>query len=173
MARELIHWERVLKENIKYGRELMTKVFEDYFSELQADMVDICLEYVEDKATKIYIYCSCEQGCISSDFFYNINGKIIERHRLNDAVDGGRFQYDVSSERQSAVLNIINEDIMKIQDLCQEYKREMPTEMKLEYDVNKNSLNAQYRYDLVYSNDPEKTDDDMENEWFEELKSQM
>ncbi len=33
----------------------MSKVFEDYFSELQADMVSICLEYVENRAEK-YIY---------------------------------------------------------------------------------------------------------------------
>ncbi len=31
----------------------MGKVFEDYFSELQTDMVEICLEYVEDRAEKI------------------------------------------------------------------------------------------------------------------------
>ncbi|EQB36670.1 hypothetical protein M948_16695 [Virgibacillus sp. CM-4] len=35
----------------------MSKVFEDYFSELQADMVGICLEYVENEAEDIYIYC--------------------------------------------------------------------------------------------------------------------
>lgn len=34
----------------------MSKVFENYFSELQADMVSICLEYVDDRAEKIYIY---------------------------------------------------------------------------------------------------------------------
>ena len=38
----------------------MGKVFEDYFSELQTDMVEICLEYVEDRAEKIYIYSSFE-----------------------------------------------------------------------------------------------------------------
>ena len=27
----------------------MGKIFEDHFSEIQTDMVDICLEYVEDK----------------------------------------------------------------------------------------------------------------------------
>lgn len=32
------------------------KVFEDYFSELQEDMVSICLEYVFERANKnIYI----------------------------------------------------------------------------------------------------------------------
>ena len=41
----------------------MGKVFEDYFSELQTDMVEICLEYVEDRAEKIYIYCFLKEGC--------------------------------------------------------------------------------------------------------------
>ena len=44
----------------------MEKMFEDYFSEIQADMVSICLEYVEKRAEKIYIYCSFENGMISS-----------------------------------------------------------------------------------------------------------
>lgn len=35
--------------------DIMEKIFEDYFSELQADMVSICLEYVEDRAEKVYI----------------------------------------------------------------------------------------------------------------------
>ena len=33
----------------------MSKVFEDYFAELHTDMVDICMEYVEYQADKIYI----------------------------------------------------------------------------------------------------------------------
>ena len=33
----------------------MAKIFEDHFSELQADMVSICLEYVSGKADKIFI----------------------------------------------------------------------------------------------------------------------
>lgn len=35
----------------------MEKTFEDYFSEIQSDMVDICLEYVQDRADEVYIYC--------------------------------------------------------------------------------------------------------------------
>lgn len=34
----------------------MGKIFEDYFSEYQADMVSICLEYVDWRADAIYIY---------------------------------------------------------------------------------------------------------------------
>ena len=54
----------------------MGKMFEDYFSEIQADMVSICLEYVEKRAEKIYIYCSFEDGMISSGFFYKLIVKL-------------------------------------------------------------------------------------------------
>lgn len=150
----------------------MSKVFEDYFSELQADMVSICLEYVENKADKIYIYCSFEERVISCDFFYCINEKIVRKHKLNNAINIGleKFRYDTSEERQKNVLNIINDDIYKLYKLCDEYKREMPTEIKLVYDVPQNSLKAEYKYDLVYSNDPVKTSNDIVIEWFEEVK---
>jgi len=146
----------------------MKKVFEDYFSELQADMVSICMEYVENRAEMIYIYCSCEEGVISSDFFYRINGTIKERDKLNDLHSINT--YNTSVERQDGVLEIINEDIIKIKELCKQYGREMPTEMKLIYDVKRNSLAANYKYDLIYSSDPEKTADNVANEWFEEIK---
>lgn len=150
----------------------MNKVFEDYFSELQADMVSICLEYVANKADKIYIYCSFEERSISCDFFYRINDKIVRKHKLNDAinVDLEKFRYDISDERQNITLKIINEDIYKLYKLCNEYKREMPTEIKLVYDIDENSLKAEYKYDVVYSNDPVKTSHDIAMEWFEEVK---
>lgn len=36
-------------------------------------------------------------------------------------------------------------------------------------DVEKNSLKSEYKYDLVYSNDPVKTADDIAMEWLENL----
>lgn len=150
----------------------MSKVFEDYFSELQSDMVSICLEYVGNSADKIYIYCSFEEKVISCDFFYCINNKVLRKHKLNDAIniESQNFKYDTSVERQKCVMRIINDDIEKMYKLCNEYKREMPTEIKLKYDVIKNSLKAEYKYDLVYSNDLVKTADDIAMEWFEKIK---
>lgn len=148
----------------------MNKVFEDYFSELQADMVSICLKYVEDRANKIYIYCSFEDNVIASDYFYNINGVMVERHKINDIISSNEEKYDTSIERQKGVVRILNNDIKSMIRLCKEYKREIPTEMKLVYDVLKNSLKAEYKYDLVYSNDPIKEADDIAMEWFNELK---
>ena len=46
---------------------LKEKMFEDYFTEIQSDMVSICLEYVENKADEIYI---------SSDLFSTYSKQI-------------------------------------------------------------------------------------------------
>ena len=148
----------------------MSRVFEEYFSELQADMVSICLEYVENRAQKIFIYCSFEEGVVASDFFYKVANSILERHKLNDILDESQEQYNVTTERQIAVMNIINENIEKIYKLCKKCEIDMPTEIKLIYDVEKNSLKAEYKYDLVYSNDSVKTADDIVMEWFEKIK---
>lgn len=80
-----------------------------------------------------------------------------------------KYIYDTSPKRQDMVLDILIEDIKKIMTLCKEYNREMPTEIKLVYDVQKNSLKAEYKYDLVYYNDSVKTADDIAMEWFEKF----
>ncbi|WP_250278938.1 hypothetical protein [[Clostridium] colinum] len=148
----------------------MGKTFEDNFSEIQADMVDICMEYVEDRADEIYIYGCYEDKFLTSDYFYKIDGKILDRHKLNDAYDGNEV-YDVSDENQGFVLDILNKDIRKIKELCLENEREMPTEIKLIYNVKKNSLKAEYKYENVWSQYENKLPQHVVEEWFEEIKA--
>ncbi|ANC78761.1 hypothetical protein ABE65_018935 [Fictibacillus phosphorivorans] len=147
------------------------KEFEDRFSELQADMISICMEYINDRADKIYVYASCEGNIISSKFFYLINNKYVKCNKVNDALEDGDEEYDVSPNRMLSVLNIINEDIEKIETLCKEYNKEMPTEMKLIYNVQRGNFKAEYNYDLVYTNDDIKTANHIADEWFEEVKN--
>ncbi|MGE7021954.1 DUF600 domain-containing protein [Solibacillus cecembensis] len=147
------------------------KEFEDRFSELQADMISICMEYVEDRADKVFVYASCEEGVISSSFFYLINNKYVECHKVNDALQDGDERYDVSPKRMLMVLHIINEDIEKTKELCEEYERDMPTEMKLIYDVKNGNFKTEYKYELVYTHDEIKTADHIADEWFEEIKN--
>ena len=149
----------------------MKNDFEEKFTEYQADMVSICLEYVDWRADTIYIYCSYEINMIYGDCFFKIHGKITERHKLNDVKsDKESFEYDVSEERQIGLLDIISEDIEKIEALCTEYGRAMPTEMKLVYDVKSNSLKADYCYENLWTDSEEKLGMDIFGEWFEEVK---
>ena len=146
----------------------MGKVFEDYFSELHVDMVDICMEYVDYQADKIYIYGSAEGRMIASDYFYQIDGQIVARHKTNTISP----QYTVSTENQRECLSILNKDIEKIKKLCDEHNRPMPTEIKMIYDVKKNSLDVKYKYDNQWLNHKTKAPDDIAYEWFEEVKNE-
>ncbi|HLR36239.1 MAG TPA: hypothetical protein VK071_13045 [Tissierellales bacterium] len=80
------------------------KVFEDYFSEIQTDMISISLEYVDEKAEQVYIYCSYEPGMYYFDVFYKINGEIVQRHELNKVTSN--YTYDVSIDRQRSLMKI-------------------------------------------------------------------
>lgn len=142
----------------------MGKVFEDYFSELQADMVSLCLEYVNKKADEIYIYCYHELGEYGMNVFYKINGKFVKKHKVNECFS----EIDTSEERQTALLRIGSEDVLKVVNLCKEYSREVPKEMKLIYIVDKNKLEASYSYDLKFTN-LSKSSNEIFNEWFEEV----
>ncbi len=87
----------------------MKKVFEDEFSTVQTDMIQICLEYVGKRPIKFIFMGLFEDSTISCDFFYKIAGKILERHELSQV---GKM-YDTSIERQKACMHILNDDIKK------------------------------------------------------------
>ena len=145
----------------------MEKQFEDYFSVIQADMVDICLEYIEDKAEIIYIYCSNENGVVSCNFFYKINGVLKRKHKVNEVLSE---PVDISPGQQREVLGILRDDTLKIEELCKKNSRDVPTEIKMVYDVVNQSLSADYRYDLVYSKHKSKMSDDIVDKWFKKLQ---
>ena len=145
----------------------MAKVFEDLFMDLQADMVVACVGYVKGRADKVYVYGSYEGRTISSDWFYEIDGQVVARHKTNTI----SLEYDVSGRNQNICLDILNESIDDMIDLCKDHNRPMPTEIKMIYDVKKNSLDVQYKYDNQWLNHKTKYADDIADEWFEEIKN--
>ncbi len=151
----------------------MEKIFEDYFSELQADMISIGMEYVDGRADEIFVYCVSEPGIIAFNMFFRINGKLVFANQLNSAmnegVEGGA--YDVSEERQDAMMDVGIKDLLEIEKKCEEYNERMPTEMKLRYDVRANKLTATYRYDVVHPDDGDTLPFHTFHAWFNEMAS--
>ena len=144
-------------------------IFEDYFSELQADMVSICLEYVQGKADKIYIYAAFEPRVSGAGCFFSVKGKLVQRHLVNQEIP------EVNLDHQIQVLDILMKDLEKLNSICQKFNQPMPTEIKMIYDVKKNSLSANYQYNLILSFESEllALPQDVEDAWFEEIKNQM
>ena len=145
--------------------------FEDKFMEVQASMISLAMEYVQNQAEKVYIYCISEEALQSYKVFYKINGIVVEMDKVNEVA---AKKIDDSDNMAFAVLGYGAEDIQKLIDVCQEYDREHPTEMWLVYDVQKNRLESRYSYEGRYEKD-----DDLEllpsiefEKWFEEVQGQ-
>ena len=157
-ARNVVQWGKHTEENM----------FEDEFSELQADMVDICNEYSKGLADKIFIYAASE-GLIFAHHFYCINNKIFDCHKLNEA--GLQTEFDVSTDCQGQVLDILNEDIKKILSLCKKYSQPTPKLMKLVYEPKTKKFNAEYKYENQTTDDVSVFDND--EAWFEKEKAKL
>ena len=141
--------------------------FEDKFMEVQVSMISLAMEYVQNQAEKIYIYCISEEALQSYKVFYKINGIVIEMDKVNEVV---AKKVDDSDNMAFALLRYGAEDIQKLIDVCQEYNREHPTEMWLIYDAQKNSLDSRYSYEGRYDKDEELLPRLEFEKWFEEVK---
>ena len=141
--------------------------FENEFMEIQAGMVALGMEYVQNQAEKVYIYCIAEKELLSFNIFFRINGVFVKLHKVNTVLD---TKVDDSDNMMFSVLRYGNEDIQKLIDVCQKYNREHPTEMWLIYDAKKNSLDSRYSYEGRYDKDEELLPRLEFEKWFEEVK---
>ncbi|MEI5990778.1 hypothetical protein A5881_002283 [Enterococcus termitis] len=151
----------------------MTKIFEDEFMEWQSDMVDIAKEYIENRAEKIYLYGSIEGGGYSFNLFFKINNQIVTMDQVNSVLNEGEREYDLSDDRQWAVLRVGTKDLQEIKKVCTKYEQPVPTQFKLYYDVHENSLKAKYKYDPMYSNTDDLHSSDIFMSWYEEVKQEI
>ena len=122
----------------------MTKIFEDYFTDIQAKMISGCLDYVGEVAEKIYIYGSIEGSVISFDAFYKVKDNLLYGHEINNFLSESK-KIDDSSDRELTLLRSGIANLEDIKELCEKYNMETPTEIKIEYNVLHSSMKADYK----------------------------
>ncbi|MBQ3276909.1 MAG: hypothetical protein IJH47_07650 [Oscillospiraceae bacterium] len=148
----------------------MARVFEDDFTKIQADMVSICLEYVEERADKVFVYYADELGMVYCDYFFQIHGKIVHRHKLNTVLAENEPEYDVSASLQSQVLDILLRDANKLEKLFEQNNRKPPMEIRMVYDVHSHAFEAKVRYDSICTEKNGKSPISLFYEWYEEME---
>ena len=148
----------------------MVKTFEEQLMDIQSDMLTLSLEYIENKAEKVYVYGVLEAGLVSFDVFYKIGKHISEKHDVNKYL---LEKINDSDDIQFSLLEYGIEDLEKIESLFKEYSRAVPTEIKLVYDVGKNSLKSKYNYDAIYEKNEDLSVSDVFETWVQEEKSKL
>lgn len=145
-------------------------IFEDQLMEIQSDMISLSLEYVENKAEIVYIYVVLEDGLVSFDIFYKIGGFISEKSDVNEYLSE---KINDSDDIQFSLLEYGIEDAEKIEVLFKENSKEVPTEIRLVYDVKNNSLKSNYIYDAMYEKNEDLSVSDVFEAWIQEEKSKL
>ena len=145
-------------------------IFEDQLMEIQSDMISLSLEYVENKAEIVYIYVVLEDGLVSFDVFYKIGGFISEKSDVNEYLSE---KINDSDDIQFSLLEYGIEDAEKIEVLFKENSKEVPTEIRLVYDVKNNSLKSNYIYDAMYEKNEDLSVSDVFEAWIKEEKSKL
>ena len=148
----------------------MNRVFEDQLMDIQSDMISLSLEYVENKEETVYIYVVLEDGLVSFDVFYKIGGFISEKSDVNEYLSE---KINDSDDIQFSLLEYGIEDAEKIEVLFKENSKEVPTEIRLVYDVKNNSLKSNYRYDAMYEKNEDLSISDVFEAWIQEEKSKL
>ena len=145
-------------------------IFEDQLMDIQSDMISLSLEYIENKAETVYIYVVLEDGLVSFDVFYKIGGFISEKSDVNKYLSE---KINDSDDIQFSLLEYGIEDAEKIEVLFEENSKEVPTEIRLVYDVKNNSLKSNYRYDAMYEKNEDLSVSDVFEAWIQEEKSKL
>ena len=138
--------------------------------DIQSDMISLSLEYVENKEETVYIYVVLEDGLVSFDVFYKIGGFISEKSDVNEYLSE---KINDSDDIQFSLLEYGIEDAEKIEVLFEENSKEVPTEIRLVYDVKNNSLKSNYRYDAMYEKNEDLSVSDVFEAWIQEEKSKL
>ena len=145
-------------------------IFEDQLMEIQSDMISLSLEYVENKAEIVYIYVVLEDGLVSFDVFYKIGGFISEKSDVNEYLSE---KINDSDDIQFSLLEYGIEVAQKIEVLFEENSKEVPTEIRLVYDVKNNSLKSNYIYDAMYETNEDLSVSDVFETWIQEEKFKL
>jgi len=147
----------------------MGKVFEDRLSGYLADMVGIAAEYAAGRADEIFIHGACEEGMSSFDFFFRIGDRVVQKEHLSgDAT----VESETEDARLSAALNFGLDHIDGIAQACEDSGRDLPTEMRLHYHVATHRLTTQFRYDRLFSDDPERLPGDVFDAWMDSVSKE-
>ncbi len=138
----------------------MSRVFEDEFMDLQTGLISLCLEVTQGKVDKVFAYGSNEKKSTMFNAFFEVNGEIKTLNMLG-----------VSKELAFQFLGLGIEDLEKLDAIGAKYKRPVPTELKLYYDVRAKKFKSEYKYEEVCSARTGKSAGEVFNEWLAEMRA--
>ena len=144
--------------------------FEDLFSAYQSEMIRQSIAYAENRAEKIYIYSDLEEGALMARPAFRIDGKFYTDNDWDRAIREGKESSSLTKEEKRDISLTILCYSYAVRELCLEYKRDVPTVIKLIYDAKTRQVRAQYGYERLKPLS-EYADETRCRMWFDEIRT--
>ena len=162
-----------LEKNLKARNEKAAaegRPFEDLFSAYQSEMIRQSIAYAENRAEKIYIYSDLEEGALMARPAFRIDGKFYTDNDWDRAIREGKESSSLTKEEKRDISLTILCYSYAVRELCLEYKRDVPTVIKLIYDAKTRQVRAQYGYERLKPLS-EYADETRCRMWFDEIRA--
>ena len=144
--------------------------FEDLFSAYQSEMIRQSMALAEKRAEKIYIYSDLEGGAMMARSAFRIDGRFYPDYEWDKAIREGKASSSLSRDEKSDIRWTILGYAYAVRELCLEYKRDVPTVIKLIYDAKTRQVRAQYGYERLKPLS-EYADEARCRMWFDEIRA--
>ena len=138
----------------------MGKLYEDDLMEIQSDLISLCMEVSEGNVDKIYAYASIEEKSSMFNAFFKRDNQVLTLAQLG-----------IEPRLRMEFLKVGTGDLNRIRDLGSRYEHNIPTEIKMIYDVKSKQFDAQYKYDVVCSIETGKAAGEIFAEWLDDEKN--
>lgn len=133
--------------------------FRTRLMDIQTGLLELCMDITDEKADKIYVYCSMEGNSTMFNAFFEVDGKTVTIDELN-IEDGLSWDF----------LKTGTYDLVDMSELFEEYNAIRPTEIKMFYDVKTRHFNANYQYDPICTLESGLDESDVFMDWYNEVK---
>ncbi|PJZ95050.1 hypothetical protein [Leptospira meyeri] len=147
--------------------------FDLNFQNLCKEVIQIAFDYIdnnEKETDAIYFFGTKEQKVSYTGVFYRIKNQFAELHEVNNVLE----KKVKNSNRNISTLTNKNFEILEhILSLFKQDNREIPTQIKIIYDLKKNNLETKLDYNFHFSNHKTKRPSDLFDEWINSIKSEM
>ena len=144
--------------------------FEDLFSAFQSEIIRNLIDRVEKRAEKVYFYSDLEEGAITLNWLFRIDGEYYTEGGIEKAVKEGRMSSSLTKQQKHDIrLTIVCYD-EAVRWLCKYYGKSIPTVIKLIYNADTHQVEAKYGYERLKSSSI--YDDDIRcRTWFDEIRA--
>ena len=124
----------------------MAKTYEEFFIECQENAVRAALEFAEfrKEVEKVFVYAGYldKPDVYASNYFFQVNGKIIYPGEINDELPPGSQIADTSGKREVDLLGPINNSFKRFLTVCKEKGWKFPAEIRVTKDMRTHALRA-------------------------------